>query len=458
MYQYSGRGGGGAYVYNSGTVTINNNTFSGNYAQTKAGGAHIQNSEAITINNNTFSANTAQNDGAGMHVSDNGPVVIVNNTFSDNSCLWSGSGGGVCYSDSDGIVTMTNNTFSSNRSSPNYSDGGGGGAYIYSASATINNNTFGENYARAPESRGGGAYITSTTLTMNNNEFIGNSTPGDQGGGGAWIDSGNATLNGNTFRQNIASAAAGGGLCFANGSGNLLLANNVFSLNSSSYGGGGVFVFAGANTMVNNTITENSAPNGGGVYFTLSGVIETVYAYNNIIWGNTATVNGGDVFLAGTGSRKDFQYNNAHAMYGVWDIAQNNLDVAPMFFDPVNGNYRLRNTSVCINAGLNSATNLPATDADGELRIQNVTVDMGAYEFSNTGYHPADLNQDWIVSASEYNAYAAAWKNDQAWSVQPSPIPADYATRAGYISANGGNYYNDGGGGKPLSWKPGIGP
>jgi hypothetical protein len=236
----------------------------------------------------------------------------------------------------------------------------------------------------------------------------------------------------------------------------LKLFNNVFSGNDATTGGGMWIRAASSNILVNNTVTENSAANGGGVVFQVDGVVEKLYVYNNIIWGNVASGNGGDVYLAGTGLRKEFMHNDAHSLYGVWDLAQDNLDVAPIFFDPVNANYHLRNTSLCINAGNNAAPELPSTDMDGEARIQNVTVDMGAYEFSNTDKHPADLDDNWTISDGEYTAYAAAWKNDQTWARQPVPIPADYVTRAGYLKANGGAYHNDGGGGKPLCWKPGL--
>lgn len=432
---------GGLDISGGASTSFSNNTISGNSGG-YAGGAVVSGT-TVTMNNNTFSGNNGYswNGGAGVYGT---TVTMNNNTFSGNS---GGSGSGAQVSGT--TVTMNNNTFSGNSG-----NGYGGGAYVNGTTMTMGNNTFSGN--SSGNNRGGGAYVAGTTLTMNNNTFSGNSASSSDGGG-AYVGSQNATLNGNLFRQNQAATRYGGGLCYANSSGQLSLFNNVFSLNSAA-SGGGLCMQAATNTMVNNTVTENSAANGGGAYFQVDGVVEKIYVYNNIIWGNTATANGGDVYLAGTGARKEFQYNDAHGMYGVWDIAQNNLDVAPLFFDPVNGNYHLRNTSPCINAGYNSATNIPATDADGELRIQNVTVDMGAYEFSNTDRHPADLNDDWSISESEYNAYAAAWKNDQAWARQPSPIPADYATRAGYLKANGGTYYNDGGGGKPLCWKPGTAP
>ena len=143
-------------------------------------------------------------------------------------------------------------------------------------------------------------------------------------------------------------------------------------------------------------------------------------------------------------------------MYGVWDIAQNNLDVAPQFFDPVNGDYHLRNTSACKDAGTNGAPYLPATDLDGGPRIADGTVDLGCYEFGNSIPHPADVNTDWVISDAEYTAYAAAWKNDQTWNPGPNPIPADYVTRAGYLkSQSGGAYHNDGST-RPVCWKPGA--
>ncbi len=189
----------------------------------------------------------------------------------------------------------------------------------------------------------------------------------------------------------------------------------------------------------------------------MNGGTEVLNVYNNIIWGNSASGNGADVWLAGTGSKKTFLYNDVHGMYGVWDIAANILDVAPAFFDPVNGDYHLRSTSPCINAGTNGVPSLPAFDLDGNPRTNGTSVDLGCYEFNNARFHPADVNQDWVISATatEYANDAAAWKNNQAWPTGPNPIPADYVTRAGFLQNQGGTYHNDGAG-APLGWKPGA--
>jgi hypothetical protein len=208
--------------------------------------------------------------------------------------------------------------------------------------------------------------------------------------------------------------------------------------------------------MINNTVTGNTAAGGGGgASFQVSGLSEVLHVYNNLVWGNAAGGNGGDVYLAGTGQRKEFEFNDVSAMYGVWDLSLNNLDADPQFFDPVNADYHLRSSSPCSGIGDNAAPSLPLIDLDGNPRTNIVTgtVDLGCYQFNNSSFHPADLNSDGMVSGDEFTAYAAAWKNSQSWNRGPNPIPADFVTRAGFLLQNGGAYHNDGSA-QPTCWKP----
>ena len=78
---------------------------------------------------------------------------------------------------------------------------------------------------------------------------------------------------------------------------------------------------------------------------------------------------------------------------------------------------------LCIAAGTTNAPSLPATDLDGSPRILNGLVDMGCYEFTTNVFHPADLAGSWVITPSEFTAYAAAWKSGQTWTNAPKPHP-----------------------------------
>lgn len=55
--------------------------------------------------------------------------------------------------------------------------------------------------------------------------------------------------------------------------------------------------------------------------------------------------------------------------------------------------------------------------------------------------HPADLNPDnSAIDMAELTAYAAAWKEGNAWPAGPVPIPLSYVTRAGFLWKHGEKY------------------
>ena len=112
--------GGG--VYNFGSLTLTDDTLSGNSAQDYGGG--VWNSGTATLTDDTLSGNSAQDDGGGVFNAST--ATLTNDTLSGNLAQY---GGGVWNSDT---ATLTNDTLSGN--SAQY----GGGVYNNST-ATLNN-------------------------------------------------------------------------------------------------------------------------------------------------------------------------------------------------------------------------------------------------------------------------------------------------------------------------------
>ena len=460
------------------TITTNKNTLS--YSQS-GGGLSVSGATNVAVTSCILAGNLANNGyGCGAYCSGT-TIAFIGNTFIGNgSSLAYGGGGAFC---SGNTITLSGNTFTGNTASSSPA-GYGGGAYCSGNTITLSSNTFTSNLVF---NQGGGAYCSGAIIILSGNTFANNSSiPGN--GGGAYC-SGQATLTSNIFSGNGCSGSGGGAYCFSSVTNPSAIYGNSFQLNTAvaggglfAYGpninlmdnlvvnnsvtnnnaqGGGIYVDASAKlNMINNTLTGNTSANsGGGVAYIVTGTVELLNVYNNIIWGNLATVNGGDVYLSGTGKTKVFNFNDADSYYGVWDIALNDIDVSPQFFNAVGGDYHLHGTSPCANAGTNGAPSLPLTDLDGNSRTNSAgLVDLGCYEFNTTATHPADTNADFVMTVNEYNAYAAAWKAGQTWTNGPNPGPnpllANYVTRAGYLALTNSGIYTNSGSARPTNWKP----
>jgi large repetitive protein len=161
--------GGG--IYNSGTLTVTDCTFSNNSAGVAGSGGGISSLATLMVTGSTFSDNSA-NYGGGIYNA--GTLTVTGSTFSNSSANY---GGGIY---SAGTLTVTGSTFS-NDSSGNV----GGGIAIVGAAATVTGSTFSHNSA---SSGGGGIYRCCswdiTTLALANNILDGNA-PGDLADGSA---------------------------------------------------------------------------------------------------------------------------------------------------------------------------------------------------------------------------------------------------------------------------------
>jgi len=272
----------------------------------------------------------------------------------------------------------------------------GGGMYNYVSTPTLTNVTFSHNIA---STSGGGMYIRYTRtspLTLTNVAFSGNIA---FDGGGIYNFSSNPTLTNVTFNENRASGSGGGMYNFNsspwlvnatisgnsasdgggvyNDSSSPTFTNVTSSGNSATHGNGGGMSNSGNPTLYNVTISGNSASaSGGGTYNH-----DSITIQNSILWGNAA-ISGAEIFDANAASTVNYSL-------GVWGyVGTGNLDTDPLFIAPIDatsaptttGDYRLQAASPAINAGDNSANTTP-TDLDGNPRIIEGTMDMGAYEY-----------------------------------------------------------------------------
>lgn len=369
--------GGGARVVAKGNITLAHNNFRENTADPtqggSGGGALVAGRNLVTLDSNSFHNNTAWN-GGGAWV-DGRDVSLKGNVFGLNQTVDDGAGAVVSGDDE---VTLENNTFIANKSTGmTATPGRGGGAVVPdSTAATVSGNTF----RRNSSGHGGGAYVHADTVDLDSNTFSENAAI--KYGGGTYVDGDEVILLTNIFRNNTAGSDGGGVLAKAT-YGTLSLVNNTLSGNTAD-NGGGVFVFRDAESILtNNTLSGNTATDGdgGGVF---ASQIVTAEIYNNIVWGNTSPLGfGGDLYLdneigALTLSRNDFDWAKAELTGAPPPppIDPSNLNVDPNLVCAAH----LHPDSPVINMGDNTAPDLPDFDIDGDPRILDGTIDIGADE------------------------------------------------------------------------------
>ena len=336
---YVSKAGSNIYPYASWETaahSINDCVLSGPDDVLVADGTYYESNEiylagAMTVKSVNGADKTIVN-GSGLHRC----FYLTGSTIIDGFTItngYSGAGSGV-YCSSGG--TINNCTISGNSAT-----GYGGGT----RNGTINNCTISGNSATG---YGGGTYNS----TIQNCVISGNSA--DDGGGVYDGTIKNCTISGN-------SANDGGG-AYCSVYGDSTIKNCVISGNSADKGGG---VYEVGGTIQNCTIIENTADNsGGGVYCDN----DTRKIYNSIIYYNTAG-NYDNIY------RGDMKYSCSFPLR----TDTGNIFFIPAFIDRAGGDYHLNKSSPCVNSGTNAFAPMPY-DLDGNPRIMNGTVDMGAYE------------------------------------------------------------------------------
>jgi autotransporter family porin len=276
----NGTGTNWIFYIKSGNVTITNLTLTN---ATKKDGGAIYNQGTLTIDNCTFTANTA-NDGNGGAIYNQGDLTITDTTIKDNTANSTGEdvyGGGIY---NEGTLTINNSTITNNTATGTNGNAYGGGIYN-SGTLIINNST-----------------ITNNTATT---------TDGYADGGGISNEEGTLTITDTTIKDNIAigtSNAYGGGISHSF-LGNLTINNSIITNNTATaiggdvYGGGisnwGAFLTINNSTITGNTATGTNNVYGGGISNNGDLTITDTTIKDNIAIG-TNNVYGGGIYNLGT--------------------------------------------------------------------------------------------------------------------------------------------------------------
>jgi len=263
----------------------------------------------------------------------------------------------------------------------------GAGIYCYGASPTITDNVIADN---------------NSFTKIEGDEIIALG----YGGGISCLQSG-AIVTRNVITKNNAYAGAGIMVAYRNPA----IISNLIHDNSGEAGGGVVLLEGGR--LTSNTLAGNYAAFGGNAYVIGWSLIE-----NNIICNARS---GGGILFEGPIQQGSVAYNNVFD--NSWDNAEGNylimvdletltvelddqtglngnISIDPVFVNPDANDYHLQASSPCKDAGDPCGIfDLTQQDIDGEPRVMDYRVDIGADEYPGNLRPIADAGLDQTMSA-----------------------------------------------------------
>jgi uncharacterized repeat protein (TIGR01451 family) len=273
----SGKNNGGAYLLNTGNLTVINCQFENNYAGRHGGAIGVASnyhSNPITIKDSSFKNNSAQFNGGSIYASD---LEVENSYFEMNRILTrsstdftlieqKGLGGAICSVDS----RIKNSLFKNNSvlNSGYYQIEEGGGAITSLKVLTVDNCEFMDNTAL----KGGAIFAIAafdSYLNPSNYVKIINSNFHDNvaQSGGAVCSNFNMTADHSVFDKNTATGYGGGAINTGFKSNDNNFTNSNFTNNiADNYGG----AISSSHSHVKNCLFDNNRANHGGAIFSLS--------------------------------------------------------------------------------------------------------------------------------------------------------------------------------------------
>lgn len=197
-------------------------------------------------------------------------------------------------------------------------------------------------------------------------------------GGAILIENSSAPTIKNCILEENSATGSGGGV-YINAS-NPTFINCTFAANSTDGGGGAIAMIGSSPVITNCTFSANYAMNGGGILAVGSSpeaAVSTVVASapvitNTILWDNTP-----NEIHADAESTPVVTYSDVAGGFS----GEGNVDKDPLFYEPESKDFHLKKGSPCIDKGNNKAVEKVDLDQDGNPRIVNEIVDMGALEY-----------------------------------------------------------------------------
>jgi hypothetical protein len=412
--------GGGMYNVSVSSPTLTNIIFIRNSASYAGGGMYNSISSPM-LTNVIFKGNSSQA-GGGM-LTGTGNPTFMNVTFEQNSVSFGGAVGGGLLN-SDGSPSLTNVIFRDN-----VSGNAAGGMLNSNGNPTLTNVIFSGNYANHYGGGMGNEYGNPILVDVT---FINNVST--LGGAGMSNSSSSPILTNVTFSGN--PSHRGGGMYNVNSS--PTLTNVTFTGNNGDAGGGGMYEDSSASVLINVTFKGNTASTYGGGIFSLSN--NNLQIQNAIFWGNTAGLNGAQIYNNDDSSSPEVSDSLIQDGCPVGSTCTNIVTADPMLgmlgdYGGFTQTIPLLPGSSAINAG-NEAT-CATTDQRGIARPQGLQCDMGAYEYDYAGiYHVMPLAsgtgncQSWENACILQNALATVIGGDEVWVAAGTHKPTMGTDRA----------------------------
>lgn len=242
------------------------------------GGAGVYNEGTFELHGGTISGNACSDDGAGVFNAKNATFTMTDGTICDNLVhgLSYSRGGGIA---NVGQATVTGGSISNNRADSEHEEEDPSAGGIWNGKGgriDLSNCLVSDNHSKTC---GGGIVVAGGEVTLDHVQISGNSCDGEgnigKSGGGISLDNGSLTATACEICYNTSKEASGGGIYVGNDA-TLTLVDGSVTGNSCRTDGGGINFNGGKLSLAGHPVVSGNTSEGGtnNLHLTRSRVIE----------------------------------------------------------------------------------------------------------------------------------------------------------------------------------------